>query len=277
VSKLVLFLFIFLHSPVVFSQVSEEQSRDASEVIGKWLSKSTGHYDFLSATTVNPKRAGTKFFGIPAMQFASEYGFSYMESPRDIDVTNAYKTIGADTGEMARSIKMSRFHLNFGFDNKHDLTFSYLIPTSDGIRGWGAGYKRVLVKHKYIYISYRVNYSRSFREDYFTNTSIMNDIGISVYLRLIDFYAGLRHWAGQVSFESTNPVLALPTHDYFSSIKEIEHYFGIRGATTTNTRFTLEANSIGRKHAIAGKFSFHFDSLLPTMNNWFRDPRYIKQ
>ena len=122
-SKLVLFLFLFFKATWVFSQATEEQSRDASEVIGRWLSKSTGHYDFLSATTVNPKRAGTKFFGIPDMQFASEYGFSYMESPRNIDVTNAYKTIGADTGEMARSIKMSRFHLNFGFDNKHDLVF----------------------------------------------------------------------------------------------------------------------------------------------------------
>ena len=274
--RLSIFVTYLLFNPA-FAQVTESQSKNAALAIGKWLSKSTGHYDFQSATTVNPKRAGTKFFGIPDMQTASDYGISLLASPRIDEVTNAYQTIGANTSSMEDVLWIPRFHVNWGFDNKHDITFSYIMANSNEITGWGLGYKRVIGKTNYLYLTYRLNYARSQREDYFENTSVMNDLSVSLYLRLIDFYLGVRHWAGKVSFQSTNPALALPDVYYFSTASEIEHYFGVIGALTTNSRLTLEANSLGEDYAIAGKLSLHFDSLLPTLNNWFRDPRYIKQ
>lgn len=261
----------------LYSQVTYDQSKKASRVIGKWLARSSGHYDFLSATSVNPKRAGDRFFGLPDMQTASDYGISLMNAPRDKEVTEAYRTIGADTSSMERSISLSRLHVNLGFANKHDFSFSYQLPTRDEIQGWGAGYKRVLFTDHIFYLSWRLNYSRSSKENYFESSSLMNDLSISLYLRLIDLYAGVRHWSGKVKFNSSIPELRLPTVEYFSTSDEIEHYFGVLLATTMNTRFTMEANSIGKEYAVAGKFSFHFDSLLPTFNNWFRDPRYIRQ
>ncbi len=270
-------ILIILNWKSAYGQITDKQSEKASMVIGKWLSKSTGHYDFHSATTVNPLRAGSKFFGIPNIQMASDYGISYMDAPRDLDVTNAYKTIGADTSNMDTSLGLSRFHLNLGFGNKHDLTLSYLIPQVEGIKGWGAGYKRVISRDRYLFFTYRLNYSRSSREDYFTSISFTNDLSLSIYLRLIDIYIGLRHWSGNVKFYSTIPALELPEMDYISELHEIEHYVGVTAATTTNSRFTFELNSIGNQYALAGKLSLHFDSLFPTFNNWFRDPRYIKQ
>ncbi|MFA5582898.1 MAG: hypothetical protein WDA09_01685 [Bacteriovoracaceae bacterium] len=275
------FFFIILTwcalGPFANAQATKKQSQKAAETIGKWLSKNTGHYDFQSATTVNPKRAGTKFFGIPDMQMASDYGISYMQAPRTDKVTEAYKTIGADTSSMASALKLPRFHLNLGFNNKHDLTFSYLLPSDDKVKGWGIGYKRVLIKSGLTYVSYRFGYARSSRDDYFSATSFVNDLSISLYLRLIDFYAGIRHWSGKVQFESEIPELSLQPIEYISGVSEIEPYIGVIAATTTNTRFTLEASSLKDNFSIAAKFSFHFDSLLPSFNNWFRDPRYIKQ
>lgn len=274
--KLSFLFLIFILTPA-FGQVTEAQSRRSSRIIGKWISKSTGHYDFQSATTVNPKRAGTKFFGIPDMQMASDYGVSLMDAPRGNEVTNAYQTIGADTTAMDPSLIIPRFHANWGFANKYDFTYSYIMPNSDDITGWGLGHKRVIGKTNYFYFTYRLNYSRSQRKDYFDNWSVMNDLSFSLYLRLIDFYIGLRHWSGKISFDATIPALQLPEVNYFSTVSEIDHYFGLIAALTTNTRLTLEANSLGEKYAIAGKLSLHFDSLLPTFNNWFKDPRYIKQ
>jgi hypothetical protein len=59
------------------AQVTYDESLEAARTIGTWLSKSTGHYDFLSATPVGPKRAGKKFFirGFPDMQTASDMAF----------------------------------------------------------------------------------------------------------------------------------------------------------------------------------------------------------
>jgi hypothetical protein len=266
-----------LYFPLAWAQVTEQQSRSSARVIGKWLTKSSGHYDFQSATTVNPKRAGKKFFGIPDMQMASDYGVSYMMAPRTREVTNAYETIGADTSSMANSLHLPRFHLNLGFANKHDFNLSYLIPAQDAIRGWGLGYKQVLTRINYLYVSYRLAYGRSHKEDYFSASSLVNDLSISLYLRLIDFYMGARHWVGRVNFKSTIPELQLPPMEYFSTAGEIEPYFGVILATTTHTRFTLEASSFNKTYSFAGKFSFHFDSLFPSFENWFRDPRYIKQ
>jgi len=260
-----------------WGQATVSESQKAAKTIGMWLSKNSGHYDLQSATTINPQRAGKKFFGIPDMQMASDYGISYMQAPRTHEVTNAYKTIGADTSNMASSLKLARFHLNLGFANKHDFTFSYLLPSDDEIKGWGLGYKRVLARLRYIYFSYRLGYARSSRDDYFSATSYVNDLSLSVYLRLLDVYAGIRHWSGKVRFDSTIPELQLQPIEYFSTASEIEPYFGVIAATTTNTRMTLEASSLGDSYVVTGKFSFHFDSILPTFENWFRDPRLIKQ
>ena len=259
------------------AQVTEQQSRKASRVIADWLIKSSGHYDFQSATTVNPMRAGSKFFGLPDLQMASDYGISYFAVPRTQGVTEAYETMGADTSQMKETLGLSRLHVNFGFANKYDFTFSYHLPTADKIQGWGVGHKRVLIQEGPFFLSYRLNYARSSREDYFSSYSFTNDLSVSLYLRLLDFYAGLRHWAGKVYFQSSTPALRLPAVDYFGTASEIAHYFGIIAATTTNSRVNFEANSMGKTYALSAKFSFHFDSLLPTMNNWFRDPRYIKQ
>lgn len=276
--KFIVLLLIILELKSALAQVTSADSTRASTVIAKWLSKSTGHYDFLSATTVNPKQKGRRFFGIPNMQMASDYGISYMESPRDQNVTNAYDTIGADTTDMKRALQIPRFHLALGFANKHDFTFSYILPQIDEVKGWGIGYKRVLWQHAHtLFFSYRANYSQSSKAEYFKSTSLMNDLSISIYLRLVDLYAGVRHWTGRVNFESSIPELQLPEVEYFSKASEIERYFGLIAATTTNTRFTLEANTIGRKYAVGAKFSFHFDSIFPTMDNLFRDPRYIQQ
>jgi hypothetical protein len=268
---------VFGTTGYVRAQVTVQESQKAAKTIGKWLSKTTGHYDFQSATTVNPKRAGKKFFGIPDMQMASDYGISYMQAPRTDEVTKAYQTIGADTTNMASSLKLPRVHLNLGFANKHDFNFSYLLPSDDDIQGWGVGYKRVLWQWRYLFLSYRFGYARSSRENYFSATSYVNDLSASIYLRLIDLYAGMRHWSGKVRFDSTIPQLQLQPIEYFSTASEIEPYVGVIAATTTHTRLTLEASSLSDSFSVAGKFSFHFDSLFPTFENWFRDPRYIKQ
>lgn len=277
IESLFLALSCCLITSGVYAQVTQKQSEKAAESIGKWLTKATGHYDLQSATTVNPQRAGTRFFGIPDMQMASDYGISYMQSPRTAKVTDAYKTIGADTSSMASALKLPRFHLNLGFANKHDFTFSYLLPSDDKINGWGLGYKNVLARYAYVYLSYRFGYARSSRENYFQSTSYVNDLSLSLYLRLIDFYAGVRHWSGKVRFAAEMPELALKPIEFYSRASELEPYVGVIMATTTHTRFTLEASSLPRNYTIAGKLSFHFDSILPTLNNWFRDPRYIKQ
>ncbi len=259
------------------AQVTASESQKAAKVIGQWLSKNTGHYDYQSATTVNPKRAGNKFFGIPDMQTASDYGISYMQAPRTNEVTNALGSIGANTSSMASSLRLARLHLNLGFANKHDFNFSYLFPFEEPIRGWGVGYKKIISQWRYLYLSYRFGYARSESENYFSASSYVNDLSASVYLRLIDIYIGMRHWAGKVRFYSAIPQLELQPIEYFSTASEIEPYAGIIAATTTNTRWMIEMSSLSDSYTISTKFSFHFDSLFPTFNNWFRDPRYIKQ
>lgn len=272
-----IFILIFGLTFDAKAQATKKESQQAAQTIGRWLSRSAGHYDFQSATTVNPKRAGTKFFGIPDMQMASDYGFSYMQAPRTSEVTDAYQKMGANTSSMASALKLPRFHLNLGFANKHDFTFSYLLPNDDKIQGWGLGYKRVLAQVGYIFFSYRFGYARSSKNNYYSANSYVNDLSASVYLRLIDLYVGVRHWSGKVRFNADIPELQLPTMDYFSDVSELEPYVGVILATTTRTRFTMEASSAEKNYNLAAKFSFHFDSLLPSFDNWFRDPRYIKQ
>jgi hypothetical protein len=271
-------LFLFIFCPRLFAQVTYEQSRQASVTVGKWLSRSTGHYDFLSATPVGPKRPGKKFFiiGTPAMQTASDYGISYSQAPRDEEVTQSLNTLGFDTRNLSRVLDMHRFHVNLGFANKHDFTFSYL-QNMEGLRGWGVGYKRVLYQYRYFYLTGRTQYARSNRENHFDSVAITHDLSASLYFVLVDIYAGARHAAGRVNFESDVPALRLPPVRFFSDISEIEYYYGVAFATTTNTRISFNVNQLGKELAVAGKLSFRFDSLLPSMDNWFRDPRYIRQ
>lgn len=272
-----LFLTIFCPLSLVYGQATNAETKDAAKIIGTWLSKSTAHYDFQSATTLNPKRAGTKFFGIPDMQMASDYGISFMSAPRDQDVTEAYKYIGSYNPNMDNALKLSRIHFNFGFDNRHDFCISYLMPQEEEISGWGMGYKRSFKLTPYYYFSYRFNFSRSYKENYFDSTTFMQDVAASIHFILFDGYLGVRQFGGMINFSSNIPSLKIPQTTYLSSIDELEYYIGVIGSTTTNTRATFEASTLGKNYSIVAKLSFHFDSLWPTPNNWFRDPRYIKQ
>ena len=260
------------------AQVTYQQARKASQVIGRWISKSTGHYDFLSATPVGPKRAGDKFFiiGEPAMQRASDYGFSYMQAIRDEEVTDAYQTLGFDTSTMARQIDLTRFHLALGFANRHDFSFSYMRST-ESVNGWGLAYKKVFLNYKhYFYMAYKGSFGRSTKLDYFESSSFCNEVSASLYFILYDFYLGIRHYYNEVNFKSSIPQLDLPDVYYFSDFSEIEYYYGVILATTLNTRLAIQVNQLGEEYSVGAKFSFHFDSLLPTSNNWFRDRRYIR-
>lgn len=271
-------LVLFFLSMPLSAQVTYDQSLDAARTIGSWLSKSTGHYDFQSATPVGPKRAGKEFFlrGFPRLQTASDYGLSYMQVPMDDTVISAYQVLGFDTNNMNRTIEMNRFHLALSFANKHDLSFSYL-SSFDGIKGWGIGYKKVLYNYRYFYLSYRAQYGRASLDDYFNNINVNNDLSMSIYLRLIDFYAGVKHSFGSAQFESPNSALELPKVYYSTQVNSLDYFYGLWIATSTNSRISLQVSQFGRELSYTGKFSLWFDSILPTANNWFRDPRYIKQ
>lgn len=262
----------FLHA-----QVTSVESQQASIVIAKWISRATGQYDIYSATSIGPKRGGDRFMiaGSLTTQTASEYGISNMTVKRDSDVTRAYEVLGFDTVNLADSVNLQRLHLNWSFANRHDFSFSYLF-SPENINGWGLGYKRVLFNYRSFYFSYRVQYAQSHLDHYFNNTSFTNDFSASLYFSLFDLYAGIRHTSGKVSFYSSIPQLQLPTVNFISKLSEIDFFYGLMVATSLNTRFTFQVNQIGQELSLTGKFSFHFDSLFPTINNWFKDPRYIK-
>jgi hypothetical protein len=149
VLKRTIFILLITISNLSFAQITYQQPRIASQTIGRWISKSTAHYDFLSATPVGLKRAGDKFFivGEPAMQRASDYGFSYMQAIRDEEVTDAYQNLGFDTSTMARQIDFTRFHLALGFANRHDFSFSYMRST-ESVNGWRIAYKKVFCSER---------------------------------------------------------------------------------------------------------------------------------
>jgi hypothetical protein len=271
-------ILLIISSQRSFAQITQQQAEQASLVIGKWLSKSTGHYDFLSASPVGPKRAGEKFFirEKPAMQTASDYGFSYMQAVLDDDVKEAYELLGYNVSEMAQTVDLTRLHLAWGFANKHDFTFSYL-SSQEGITGWGVGYKRVLSQWGPFYTAYRIQYSRASLEDYFDSSFISNDLSLAVHFPLVDLFAGFKHTTAKIQFEATEVALRLPEVNYFADISELEYFYGLVLATTYNTRLTLQFSQVGLEYSAAAKFSFHYDSLLPTKTQWLKDPRYIRQ
>jgi hypothetical protein len=276
--KRILFLLIFLWPISGLTQVTNEESREAARTIGTWLSESTGHYDFLSATPVGPKRAGKKFFirGYPDMQTASDYGMSQSAIARDDEVTKAYQVLGFNTNNLQKTLTLNRFHLAWNFANRHDFSFSYL-SSLDGIKGWGIGYKRVLLQTGVFYLSWRGQYGRAQLEDYFENINYAQDLSASLYLRLFDVYAGIKHSFGYTSFDSPVSQLEISRLYYSSNLNQLSPFYGFWIATSTNSRFSFQMNHLGEEYIYSGKFSLWFDALLPTANNWFRDPRYIKQ
>lgn len=261
-----------------YTAVTFDESRAASTVIGKWLSRSTGHFDFYSATPVAPKRAGERFMitVVPSKQFASDYGLSYQQITRDQNVNGAYQTLGFNTDEFSKTIELSRIHANFGITNKYDLTLSYLF-SPDKISGWGVGFKNVLFNYRHLYFSHRIQAGHSKLEAYFDNWVMVNDLSMSLYFTLVDFYGGVRHSAGKVRFYSAISALNLPPINYVSSLSELEYFYGVVLAPSFNTRLTFQANKNGEELSLGAKFSFHFDSILPSASGWFKDPRYIKQ
>lgn len=270
---------LFIMSLCAHAVITLEQAKESSQVIGRWIAKTTGHYDFLSATPVATKRAGTKFMITiaPDIQTASDYGFSYMLAPRDREVTKAYETLGVDTKSMAKNLELNRFHINLGANNKYDFTFSYLFTLGRTLRGYGLGYKQVLFQNGPLYFSYRLQYAKSQRDDFYQAQSLTNDLSVSLYLRLLDVYTGVRHGMGKVRFHSSIPELQLPEAKYISNADQLELFYGLVLATTTHSRFTFQCTRIGKELTYAGKLTMHFDSLFPAGSGWFRDPRYIKQ
>ena len=269
--------FSFFISEKSFSTTRSE-SIVAATTIGKWLTKITGHYDFLSATPVAVKRAGKKFMITkqPAKQFASDYGYSYMQSSFSEDVLSAYSLLNVDTSLFPESLELNRFHLNLGMENMYDLTFSYTMA-SGGIKGYAIGFKRQLIRKNIFSLAFRSQMSKAHVENYFDSYAFTNDLSIGFYFRLIDFFIGVKHTMGVVNFDSDIEALEIPSINFISNFQELEYFYGIVLSTSLNSRLTFQMNNFQNEKTISGKFSLHFDSLFPTnIKTWFRDARYIK-
>jgi hypothetical protein len=259
-----------------FAARTYEESKAAATTIGKWISASASHYELISATPIGPRRAGKKFFVRTApLQMASDYGISYMRAPASEEMMQAYEALGFDTSRMARALYLTRLHAAWSFDNEHDFSYSYL--SSKDLAGWGLGYKRVFHQSGARYFSYRIGYTRTERENWYRADQVATEVSASIYLRLVDFYGGLRHVFGQAEFESSIPELRLPEITYFAGLEDLEYFLGAVLATSVNTRLTLQMNLVREELKLAGKLSFRFDELYPTYGNWFKDPRALKQ
>lgn len=206
---------------------------------------------------------------------ASDYGASMTITPIPDEVISAYQFFGIPTRGLYQKPIVSRLHMAWSFENKHDFSYSQLY--SDDLSSWGAAYKIAFYQEGTHYIAYRLGYSQSERANFYKGYEITNEIITSTYLIWFDFYAGLRHAFGQVEFKSSVPELALPKLDYMPKLLELEPFLGMTVATTTNTRATLQINYAGQEVRVSGKLSFRFDELYPTYENWFRDPRRLYQ
>jgi hypothetical protein len=269
-------LAVFFFKESASASRSYEQSKSAATTIGKWLSASISHYELISATPTGPRRSGKEFFvnKVP-LQMASDYGLSVMRAPIGDDIKNAYATLGFDTSDLARALYLTRLHAVWSFDNAHDFSYSYLL--SEGLSGWGLGYKRVFHQAGARYFSYRIGYAHTERENWYRGDQIATEAAASLYLRLVDFYGGLRHVFGRVEFQSSVPELQLPAINYFAGLDDLEYFLGAVLATSVNTRMTFQMNLVRDEIKITGKFSFRFDELFPTSGNWLEDPRALKQ
>jgi hypothetical protein len=276
-----IFCWNILYSNKCFA-ITDTQYNDyknASITIGKWLSKSTSHNDFLSSTPLATKRAGLKFMIAkePDDQYSSDYGMSLMHAPLDSKVVAAYGVIGANTANLPKYLELERIHIGLGLGNKNDITASFVTTQDMTLTGFGVGYKHVIYNNGPFYFSYRAQYSRSQRDNFFSQQSLTNDVSASVFLLLFDVYGGVRHTTGMIKFNATTPELALPEVKYFSNVSELEYFYGAEMALTTKIRAAIQANKIGDDYSIAGKLSFHFNSLVPDMSNPFVDPRRLKR
>ena len=259
------------------SASTRDESIQAATIVGKWLTRLSTHHDFLSATPIAVKRAGTKFMIVekPSTQFASDYGFSYQRAEFSERINRAYKSLGINTSNFPDAMTTNRFHLNLGMSNKYDLMLS-LLTSNGGLSGWGIGTKIQIFRFSVFSFAYRLSYAQSSIPDYFEMKSISNDLSVGLYFRLIDIYAGIRHTSGRVEFATSISTLQVPKIEYFDNTEELEYYYGVILGTTLNTRLTLQVNKSMEEEMLGIKFSFHFDSLFPTLNNWFKDPRYMK-
>ncbi len=278
--KLLIFSTIIISALTLTSSTiaaTRSESIAAATTIGKWLTRATGQYDFLSATPVAVKRAGTKFFIIkrPPKQFASDYGYSYMQAPFSDKTLQAYQTLGHSTRNFPDALTLNRIHLNFGMENRYDLLLSYLY-TADGIKGYGLGFKRQLIRLQIFSLAHRVQLAQTSVPNYFTSYTLTNDLSMALYFKLIDLYIGVKHTIGSIDFASDISVLKIPRIDFISKLDELEYFYGIVLALSFNTRLTLQINRWQQEKTFAIKMSLHFDSLLPTNTNWFKDPRYIR-
>lgn len=279
---LILFLSLILScSPLCFALTETQYSdyQNASKTIGKWLVKSSSHYDFYSATPIATRQPGIKFMiaGAPPTQYASDYGVSVMRAPLDQKVIAAYEVIGTPASALPQYLELNRFHVGLGLGNNDDVTASFVTTQDMSLTGWGVGYKTVLVHNGPFFFSYRAQYSQASRDNFFTTQSLTNDFSCSLYFLLFDIYGGVRHTAGIINFSAPSPQLALPEIKYFSNLNELEYFYGASLALSTKLRLTLQANKVSDDYSIAAKISFHFNSLLPERGDVLRDPRYLRR
>jgi hypothetical protein len=265
-------LVVFLFSKAAFGQATFEESKAASIVVGKWFTKALAHYDFLSATPIALKRDDYRFYIFEASHFqlASDYGYSYSQVPVPADVKSAYETLGFSTGGMSSKVELNRFHANWGITNAHDLTFNYQWSYG-GISGWGLGYKYLIMARRHFFLSHRLSYAKAYRDNYFDSTTVTNDLSLSLYMRLIDVYVGARHHFGKIKFTPSLNYLELPEVSYFSTLGELEYFYGVVIAGSYNSRLAIQASQIGNDTSISAKLSFHFDSLFPKKILFFQN------
>jgi hypothetical protein len=160
-------------------------------------------------------------------------------------------------------------------DNKYDLTFSYAM-SQDGIKAYGIGFKRQLIRFQIFSLAYRIQLSQSSYQNNFKLYSITNDLSMGLYFKLIDFYAGIKHYAGSVNFYSRTSALKIPRINFISNEKELDYFYGVVLAPTYAIRLTFQIDKQLTETIFSAKFSLHFYSLLPSFRNWFKDPRYIR-
>lgn len=273
-----LIYLIFLQVSVLGqSTVTRQQSIAAAEVVGRWLTNVTGPADYYSATPVAPRRAGKKFFITkePAKQYASDYGFSTHYAPVSNQVKSAYQVLGQDANSFASELQLNRVNLAFGIHNIYDVFLNYLYATG-GISGFGVGYKKQIYNFGPLYLAYRFQYGQSKVQNYFTGQQFTTDFSASLYFRLVDIYAGIRHSFGRYNFETPIRPLQLPENDYFDQVEDLEAFYGLTLALTTGLRLSLIMANKRNSMDYGAKISFHFDSIVPYSKKPFRDPRYIK-
>ncbi|MBT3980472.1 MAG: hypothetical protein HOE90_03915 [Bacteriovoracaceae bacterium] len=251
----------------------------ASEEIAKWLNRSMGHFDFLSATPLSLPRAGVKFFlsGDRPTQFASDYGYSFSRSKLSNKAKNAYTVFGKSAEKIPKSITIQRAHLNYGLGHFNDVTLSFSKVFETDIFGIGLGWKHMWWHSGSYFISSNSKYSYVTSLKQFQMHQFTQDISFSTYLFFIDLYGGARHVSGSTKFKATSVNLKLPTVKYVSSLKEVGLFYGAVGRLTTNSRVSVEANHLPEEIIYSFKFSFKFNTLFPDLSKGlFRDARYEK-